>query len=100
MSKPFQPTPHPVLGLPTPAQAVAMGEQRWRELMTRREEIIRNEKADPFRHCWEPPIWKVCDALFGFPWVDADWAERMRLHLGFKKPVRILLINGGQRGGK
>ncbi len=100
MSKPFQPTAHPVLGLPTPQQAVAMGEARWRELMIRREEIIRGEKADLFRNCWEPPIWKVADALMGFPWVDPVWAERMRLRLGFKKPTPVVLVNGGNRGGK
>lgn len=100
MSKPFEPTPHPVLGLPTPEQLTALDSERWRELMFNRERIIREEKADPFRHTWEPPIWKVCDALLGFPWVDATWAERMRRHLTFDKPVKILLINGGQRGGK
>src|SRR5262245_31565203 len=100
MAKPFQPTPHPVLALPTAAQAVAMGEAAWRDAMVRREEIIAREKIDPFGNCWEPPIWKVCDALLGFPWVDADWAERMRQHLGFNKPVTILLINGGNRAGK
>lgn len=96
----FKPTPHPVLTLPTAAEAVAMGAAKWQELMARREELIANEKADPFKFCYEPPIWKVCDALLGFPWVDKDWAERMRQHLGFKKPVKILLVNGGQRGSK
>jgi hypothetical protein len=70
MSKPFQPTPHPVLGLPTATAGGGAGGGRWRELMIRREEIIRGEKADLFRNCWEPPIWKVADAIMGFPWVD------------------------------
>lgn len=100
MTKPFTPTPHPALGMPTPAQMTALGYDAWKEKMFLRERIIHDEKTDPFRHTWEPPIWKVCDALLGFPWVDKDWAERMRSHLGFAKPVKILLINGGQRGGK
>jgi phage terminase large subunit-like protein len=100
MSKAFTPTPHPVLAMPTPAEAMAMGAERWRAAMLRREEIIQKEKLDPFRHSWEPPIWKVCDALLGFPWVDAEWAEKMRRRLGFKKRVRVLLINGGNRAGK
>lgn len=100
MSKPFLPTAHPVLGLPSPSQAVALGEAKWRELMIRREEIIRGEKVDAFRNCWEPPIWKVADAIMGFPWVDKEWARKMREHLGFEKPAPVLLVNGGNRGGK
>jgi phage terminase large subunit-like protein len=100
MSKPFQPTPHPVLRLPTAAEALALGSQKWAEVMARRERIIAEEKADPFRHCYTPPIWRVADALLGFPWVDPVWAKAMREHLGFPKPVSILLINGGQRGSK
>lgn len=96
----FKPTAHPVLGLPTPAQAMAMGERAWREAMARREEIIAKEKADPFGNCWEPPIWKVCDAIMGFPWVDEGWAQRMREHLGFTGKRRILLVLGGNRGSK
>lgn len=100
MSKAFTPTPHPVLAMPTAAEAMAMGEQMWLQVMRRREEIIQKEKLDPFRHSWEPPIWKVCDALLGFPWVDAEWADRMRRRLGFRKPISVLLINGGNRSGK
>lgn len=96
----FKPTAHPVLANLTAAQAVSMGKVAWTEAMTRREQIIRDERADPFRCGWEPPIWKVCDALLGFPWVDAAWAERLRQRLGFQRPVRILLINGGNRAGK
>jgi phage terminase large subunit-like protein len=100
MAKAFQPTPHPVLGLPTAEQAVAMGSVAWNEAMVRRERIIAEEKADPFQHLWQPPIWRVCDALLGVPWVDKLFAEAMRKHLGFEKPVRTLLILGGNRAGK
>lgn len=97
---PFTPTAHPILAVPTPAQALAMGREKWIAAVNRREEIIRAEKAEPLRCGWEPPIWRVADALMGFPWVDQTWAEKMRGALGFKKPVRVLLINGGQRSGK
>jgi phage terminase large subunit-like protein len=96
----FRPTPHPVLRLPTAAEAQALGSQRWAEVMQRREAIIRREREDLFTHLYEPPIWKVADALLGLPWVDAGWAEQMRQHLGFKKRVRTLLILGGNRGSK
>lgn len=96
----FSPTPHPVLGLPTPAEALRLGEKAFLELMARRERIIAEEAADPFSKGWEPPIWRVCDALLGFPWGDQEWNARMRACLGFGKPVSSLLINGGQRGGK
>ena len=100
MGKIFIPTPHAVLGLPTMDQAMAMGRGAWEQAMVRREEIIAREKADPFGHLWQPPIWRVCDALCGFPWVDKVWAERMRKRLKFDQPVRILLILGGNRAGK
>lgn len=96
----FKPTPHPVLGLPTPAQAMAMGERAWQEAMARRESIIRGEAADPFGQCWAPPIWRVVDAIMGLPTVNGQWAERMRKHLGFEKPAPVTLVNGGNRAGK
>jgi phage terminase large subunit-like protein len=96
----FSPTAHPVLVLPSLAETQAMGAAAWGEMMKRREEIIRKEKADPFVHGFEPPIWKVCDALLGMPWVDEDWAERLRRVLGFAEPVDILLGLGGNRASK
>lgn len=77
-----------------------MGATQFMEAMKWRERLIAQEAADPFGKGWEPPIWRVCDALLGFPWVDAVWAERMRRHLGFDKPVQVMLVNGGNRGGK
>ena len=96
----FRPTAHPVLGLPTAAEMMAMGTHKWQEAMVRRESIIKQERADPLRMGWEPPIWKVCDALLCLPWVEPAWGERMRRRLGFDKPVSTLLINGGNRAGK
>ncbi len=103
MSAGFTPSPHPVLPLPTPEQMIAMGEAGWRAAMSQREDTIRKEQADPLRHGWEPPVWKICDALLGFDRPEADWttvAEAIRQRLGFKVLVKILLILGGNRSGK
>lgn len=91
---------HPILSIPSPEQGAAMGEDQWIKLMKKRDQIILEEKADPLRKGWEPPIWAVCDALLGFPWVDQQWAEDMRKHLKFPHPARVLLMNGGNRAGK
>lgn len=99
----FVPTPHPVLPLPRPADMLVMGEQAWREAMRHREQIIQDEIRDPLRHGWEPPMWKICDALLGFDRPEEDWtvvAELIRQRLGFKVLVKILLILGGNRSGK
>ena len=96
-------TQHPILPLITPRHAMAMGPDKFIEAFNRREELIAREKHDPLRYGWEPPIWKVADALLGldkFGWLDADWAQRMREYLGYEKPVALLLINGGNRAGK
>jgi hypothetical protein len=70
----------------------------------------RNEKIElsvqnPLVHGWEPPIWRVCDALLGLDWIIPEWlganyGARMRAALGFDAPVNLLLINGGNRAGK
>ena len=67
---PFEPTPHPILKIPTAKEMMAMGSERWAEAMKRREDIIAKEKLNPLQHGWEPPIWKVCDALLDLPWVE------------------------------
>lgn len=102
MSAPiFTPTePHPVLQLPTPEQALALGQEKWLEAMTLREKAIREEQAAPLYMCWEPPIWKVCDALWGAPWLNEAEAEAIRQNLGFKKAVNVLYLLGAQRSGK
>jgi phage terminase large subunit-like protein len=95
---PFE--PHPVLQMPTPEEALAMGAEKWIEAMRRREKAIRDEQAQPLWKAWEPPIWKVCDALWGAPWLDGDEAEAIRRNLGFRKPVNILLLLGGWGSSK
>lgn len=77
-----------------------MGDRAYAEHILKRERTIALEKADPLRNFWEPPIWWVCDCLLGLPWIDPAVAERVRLALGFPRPIRFLTILGGNRGGK
>jgi len=99
-----------------------------RKLLSMRAEEIAREKADPLRFGFEPPIWKVCDALLGFEycldqaflaryrrWLGergeqadklsdeelwGDFCARMRQRLGFERPVKLLLVMGGNRAAK
>lgn len=97
----FTPTePHPVMQLPTPAAAQAMGAEEWTKAMTLRETTIRSELAEPLWRCFEPPIWKVCDALWGAPWLEEAEARKIRENLKFPNPVNVLLLNGGWASGK
>ena len=96
----FTPTPHPILRLPTAEETTAMGLESWTERMKIREELIVREKEDPFSYGWEPPIWTICDYLLGLPWLDQEVCARYQRALGFDKAVDVLLINGGNRGGK
>lgn len=99
----FTPSPHPVLALPSPEAIHALGAEAWIEAMRKREAIIRDEKEDPLRHGWEPPMWRICDALLGFDRPEPGWtelAERIRRRLGFSRLVKVLLILGGNRSGK
>jgi hypothetical protein len=90
-------------------------EQALSRLLKMRQAAIEAEIADPLRCGWEPPIWIVCDCLIDWPWVSqpmshviqerfgCDWETfkaRMRQDLGFKRPVKMLLIMGGNRSGK
>lgn len=102
MSTPaFTPTePHPVLQLPTPEQALALGKDRWLEAMTLREKAIREEQAEPLWRSKEPPIWKVTDALWGAPWLPEAEAEAIRRNLSFDHPVNIVLLLGGWGSSK
>lgn len=79
--------------------------EAYRTLVNKRRERIRLERENPLLYGWEPPIWRVCDALLGLDWAipkryGEDYGERMRRALGFEKPVSVLLINGGNRAGK
>jgi phage terminase large subunit-like protein len=115
-------TVHPVAPLPGVEwlREHSLGELL--QFLQDREETIERMKADPFRYGYESPIWKVLDALCGFPWADPtdamiagepsaerraemrrqrEWSLKVRMTL-LKRPdrVRVLLINGGNRAGK
>ncbi len=107
---------HAVLRLPDRVESLAMGE-KWGEFMVQRTEAIWREEEDPLNFGWEPGIWKVVDALFGFPLWDVGfekeikyrfgedkdwewWSAEIRRVLGFRGPVRMVMINGGNRAGK
>lgn len=102
MSAPsFTPTqPHPVLQLPSPELAAAMGAEKWIEAMAKREKAIQRELAAPLWNSWEPPIWRVCDALWGAPWLPEAEAAAIRANLHFRKPVNILMLLGGWGSSK
>ncbi|MDH3379955.1 MAG: hypothetical protein OEQ39_23790, partial [Gammaproteobacteria bacterium] len=93
---PFEFIDHPVMEMPPDS----LPYEEWKELHRLRREAIQREKTNPLRYGWEPPIWRVCDALLGCKWVDDNWAKSIRSVLGFNKPVSSLMINGGNRGGK
>lgn len=117
---------HPVMRMPrvadfwyAPDGSVRSKEQvkrLYEEACRIRAQAIAKEKADPIRYGWEPPIWKVCDALLGLPlfdtafeqkiqdrfgWTWEEWCEALRLKLlGYAKRLRVLLISGPNRSGK
>ena len=96
----FEPTPHPILPVPSAAAAYKMGERKWMQVVKRREEIIKRETSDPLRFGWEPYAWKIADALLEWPWIDKLWAAAVRKSLGFAERVAVLYILGGNMGGK
>ena len=80
-----------------------------------RARFLTAMREDPYTHGYEPDIWLVVKALFrGIEPTRAqrervrkilnlewnDFAERMRWHLGFAKPVGEVLIMGANRSGK
>lgn len=88
-----EPTPHPVIPLPSRewmAERAAQpgGVEEIAALLAKREKAILQMKADPYNYGYEPDIWKECDMLLDgtHPLVD--------------EPVDELLILGGNRSGK
>jgi phage terminase large subunit-like protein len=96
----FRVTEHPVLPIPTAEEAAAMGEEKWLALMKRRKEIIAQEKDDPIRYQFEPPIWKICDGVMQMPWVDPAFGQEVRDRLKLPQIVKVLLVLGGNRASK
>jgi hypothetical protein len=99
---------HPVMPLPTREQATANGADWTRNFLIRRAEAIAKEIDNPLVAGYIPPMWRVVNALVGFnPHVGTAredevfaWQLAMRKHLTFDKPVRTVLINGGNGTGK
>lgn len=77
----------------------------YKHLVNLREHRIHKEFVEPIQYGWEPPIWRVCDAILGLDWAihpdhGPDYGAKMRGLLGFGEPKNVLLINGGNRAGK
>ncbi len=114
--------PHPAFEIPqetaarlVEAKGLAYAEEWFQKYMLDRDDAIMKEQADRYRYGWEPPMWKVPDVLLGLPCFDPGFADRLHKefdwtweqfskallkHLGFDEPVRICMVNGGNRGGK
>lgn len=98
--------PHPVAPLPTPEWVAAHDDSELISFLLDRQEIIDRMRSNPLHHGWEPPIWRILDALCGFPWMEDTaenraWSLRVRRKLlGQDQPAKVLLLNGGNRGGK
>lgn len=75
-------------------------QQAFMQLNAKRDEMIEREQTDPLHYGYEPEAWHVADCLLGLPWVPAEEAEKVRQQWGFKKRVRVLMLNGGYRAGK
>lgn len=101
------------------AEAAVSGipeEMALQKLLRMRTAAMRAEEQDPLRYGWEPSIHHVCDALLGFEYcydraflkgceerLGLDWTgfcARMREYLGYARPVKMLLIMGGNRSSK
>lgn len=114
--------PHPVCPLPDAAYLATVPVAELLKFLEERDETIRRMQDDPYHYGWEPPTWAIMDALCGFPWQDPTAAEiaaeldpKKRAALEFKRTwslcvrrvllhqderVSVLLVNGGNRGGK
>tara|TARA_R110002167_G_scaffold337245_3_gene544702 strand:- start:17588 stop:19432 length:1845 start_codon:yes stop_codon:yes gene_type:complete len=96
----FTPTAHPILELPTLEEAKKWGAKKWGDMVVHREKLIAEEKNDMLRKGWEPSMWRICDALLDWPWLDKSESKLIRESLGFHRVVDVLLINGGNRASK
>jgi phage terminase large subunit-like protein len=93
--------PHPVCPLPDADWLRANPLEALLDYLNTREETIHAMAADPYRHGHEPHLWRILDALCGFPWADPEWALTVRQKLLRQpEPIKVLLLNGGNRGGK
>lgn len=93
----FEPTPHPLLKLPTREQALKIGPEELRELLLQCEEIIRLEKEDPWEHGFYLDSWKDADA-----WLERSTQQALlggngsaKTHYMCRKAVQMALDNPG-----
>lgn len=75
-------------------------EEAFVRLFEARERAIAAMADDPTYQGWNSPIAEVVWGLLGAPWMDPQFCVDMRKCLGFDRPVRSLLILGGNRSGK
>lgn len=109
--------PHPVCPLPDEAWLRAHTEEQLIEYLLERDEVIHGMAEDPLTRGHEPAIWRILDALCDFPWMDTDepaywytqgpamtvraWSLMVRRKLLHRdEPIKVLLLNGGNRGSK
>lgn len=93
----------PVMPAPTAEVLRTRTYEQAVEAITRRQEALRAMREDPYRHGWEPKIWQLADALIEWPWaneIEKERGRRVRANLGFDRPVRTLLLSGGNASGK
>ncbi len=113
---------HPVVPLPDAPWLRVHALAELVDFLNDREEAIKRMKEDPLNWGWEPAMWKILDALCGFPWADPTidaivaepdlakkksmreqkaWCLKVRRALLKQDtPIRVLLLNGGNRGSK
>ncbi len=86
-----------------------MGRQKFEAMCQTRLRLIQQSNRNPLEHGWEPSVWSLADALLDFNWYahgSPSWEKKrdknraIREKLGFKYPVDVLLIQGGNRIGK
>lgn len=91
---------HPLMPAPTREEFARLGYEGAVQLLNQRQAALIAMRDDPFRHGWEPPAWRLADALCEFPWVDKELAASVRKRLGFSEPVKKLFLMGGNRSSK
>lgn len=94
---------HPLMPAPTQAEFLKAGYEPAMKLLTARQDALVKMRTDPYRYGWEPPVWRLADALADWFWLpDADKAraEIIRKRLGWAERPQVLLVNGGNRAGK
>lgn len=76
--------PHPIVPAPTWHEINRLAEregwdthQALAHLTRIREGMIAEEEMDPLRCGYDPPIWKVCDALIDFPFAVPGFEEEL-----------------------